>query len=182
MGADYYESEDQKVAVLAKGGVPVGIGAGSTISNAIIDKNARVGGYGSDGCGCRWPAGWVVARMARGEGGQGVGMGARDGRAARRQGRNAFSQLCSCTPSTSCVWTHPSPQPVPSTIVPPPCHDVMTTSQARTSRSSTRRAWPRPRARPRASTSAPALSSSPREASSPTGRSSKAGGRAGSWH
>lgn len=43
MGADYYESEEQKAAVTAAGGVPIGIGEGSTIRNAIIDKNARVG-------------------------------------------------------------------------------------------------------------------------------------------
>ena len=43
MGADYYESDEQRAAALASGGVPVGIGAGSTISNAIVDKNARVG-------------------------------------------------------------------------------------------------------------------------------------------
>ena len=29
--------------LLAEGGVPVGIGEGSVISNAIIDKNARIG-------------------------------------------------------------------------------------------------------------------------------------------
>lgn len=43
MGADYYESEDQKAQLIAEGKVPVGIGAGSTITNAIIDKNARIG-------------------------------------------------------------------------------------------------------------------------------------------
>ncbi|GLC41372.1 Glucose-1-phosphate adenylyltransferase [Pleodorina starrii] len=43
MGADYYESDEQRAALLAAGGVPVGIGANSIISNAIIDKNARVG-------------------------------------------------------------------------------------------------------------------------------------------
>jgi hypothetical protein len=42
-GADYYESDEQKAAVELAGGVPIGIGAGSTISNAIIDKNARIG-------------------------------------------------------------------------------------------------------------------------------------------
>ena len=42
MGADYYESDEQKAVVLAAGGVPIGIGEGSTIMNAIIDKNARV--------------------------------------------------------------------------------------------------------------------------------------------
>lgn len=43
MGADYYESDEQKALVLAAGGVPIGIGAGSIVKNAIIDKNARVG-------------------------------------------------------------------------------------------------------------------------------------------
>lgn len=39
LGADYYETEDQLVA-----GVPaMGIGDGSVIENAIVDKNARVG-------------------------------------------------------------------------------------------------------------------------------------------
>jgi len=43
MGADYYESEAQKEAN-AKGGVPnIGIGRGSIIKGAIIDKNARIG-------------------------------------------------------------------------------------------------------------------------------------------
>ncbi|KAG2439909.1 hypothetical protein HYH02_010538 [Chlamydomonas schloesseri] len=43
MGADYYESDDQRANLLASNGVPVGIGANSYITNAIIDKNARVG-------------------------------------------------------------------------------------------------------------------------------------------
>jgi len=43
IGADYYESDEQKAKVIAEGGVPVGIGEGSVISNAIIDKNARIG-------------------------------------------------------------------------------------------------------------------------------------------
>lgn len=43
MGADFYESEEQRQQLLASGGVPLGIGAGSVITNAIIDKNARVG-------------------------------------------------------------------------------------------------------------------------------------------
>ena len=43
MGADYYESEAQKEAN-ARGGVPnIGIGRGSIIKGAIIDKNARIG-------------------------------------------------------------------------------------------------------------------------------------------
>jgi glucose-1-phosphate adenylyltransferase len=43
IGADYYESEEQRAKVLADGGVPLGIGAGSTIKNCIVDKNARIG-------------------------------------------------------------------------------------------------------------------------------------------
>ena len=43
IGADFYESDEQKAKVIAEGGVPVGIGEGCTISNAIIDKNARIG-------------------------------------------------------------------------------------------------------------------------------------------
>jgi len=43
IGADYYESDEDKAKLLETGGVPVGIGAGSVISNAIIDKNARIG-------------------------------------------------------------------------------------------------------------------------------------------
>ncbi len=43
MGADYYQSDDQRAAVLAAGGVPVGIGEGCTITNAIVDKNACIG-------------------------------------------------------------------------------------------------------------------------------------------
>lgn len=43
MGADFYESDEQREALLAAGRVPVGIGAGSTISNCIVDKNARIG-------------------------------------------------------------------------------------------------------------------------------------------
>lgn len=43
IGADYYESDDKRAAILASGGVPVGIGENTVIENAIIDKNARVG-------------------------------------------------------------------------------------------------------------------------------------------
>lgn len=43
IGADYYESEDQREKVLADGGVPLGIGAGSVVKNCIVDKNARIG-------------------------------------------------------------------------------------------------------------------------------------------
>lgn len=43
MGADFYESEEERHALLAAGKVPMGIGQGTTIRNSIVDKNARIG-------------------------------------------------------------------------------------------------------------------------------------------
>jgi len=43
IGADYYESDDQREAVMKAGGVPLGIGENSTVENCIVDKNARIG-------------------------------------------------------------------------------------------------------------------------------------------
>ncbi|MDX2271692.1 MAG: glucose-1-phosphate adenylyltransferase [Cyanobacteriota bacterium] len=43
MGADYYESSEEREAKLANGIPPLGIGANSHIRNAIVDKNARIG-------------------------------------------------------------------------------------------------------------------------------------------
>ena len=43
IGADYYESEEQRAELLAAGKVPIGIGANTQISNAIVDKNCRIG-------------------------------------------------------------------------------------------------------------------------------------------
>ncbi|CAI5491468.1 unnamed protein product [Closterium sp. Naga37s-1] len=43
MGADYYETEEQQEALIASGGVPIGIGKNVVIHKAIIDKNARIG-------------------------------------------------------------------------------------------------------------------------------------------
>ncbi|MBZ8180277.1 MAG: glucose-1-phosphate adenylyltransferase [Oscillatoria sp. PMC 1051.18] len=43
MGADFYEPFAERQSGLQNGNVPVGIGAGSTIRRAIIDKNARIG-------------------------------------------------------------------------------------------------------------------------------------------
>ena len=43
MGADYYESEEQRERLLQAGRLPIGVGAGSMISNTIVDKNARIG-------------------------------------------------------------------------------------------------------------------------------------------
>ncbi|XP_027188390.1 glucose-1-phosphate adenylyltransferase large subunit 1-like isoform X1 [Cicer arietinum] len=43
MGADYYQTEAEIVALLAAGNVPIGIGRNTKIMNCIIDKNARIG-------------------------------------------------------------------------------------------------------------------------------------------
>ncbi|MED6109869.1 hypothetical protein PIB30_037527 [Stylosanthes scabra] len=43
MGADYYQTEAERAAMLAAGHVPVGIGKDTKIVNCIIDKNARIG-------------------------------------------------------------------------------------------------------------------------------------------
>lgn len=43
MGADFYEPFVERQSGLQEGGVPLGIGAGTTIRRAIIDKNARIG-------------------------------------------------------------------------------------------------------------------------------------------
>jgi glucose-1-phosphate adenylyltransferase len=43
MGADSYESEHERQLIRAKGGVPLGVGIGSTIKAAILDKNVRIG-------------------------------------------------------------------------------------------------------------------------------------------
>src|ERR1041385_991624 len=43
MGADYYQSMEERNADIATGRTPIGIGIGTHIRNAIIDKNARIG-------------------------------------------------------------------------------------------------------------------------------------------
>lgn len=43
MGADINQSEGDRASDLAQGVPPIGIGANSTIRNAIIDKNVRIG-------------------------------------------------------------------------------------------------------------------------------------------
>ena len=43
MGADFYEPFAERQSDLQSGGVPVGIGPGTTIRRAIVDKNARIG-------------------------------------------------------------------------------------------------------------------------------------------
>ena len=46
MGADYYETDDQLAANLARGRPHLGLGKNCRVKGAIIDKNARIG----DGC------------------------------------------------------------------------------------------------------------------------------------
>ncbi|MDA0672372.1 MAG: glucose-1-phosphate adenylyltransferase [Cyanobacteria bacterium] len=43
MGADYYEPMSESSRHLTRGKIPIGIGEGTTIRRAIIDKNARIG-------------------------------------------------------------------------------------------------------------------------------------------
>ena len=43
MGADSYESEAERALERSRGGVPLGIGAGSLVKRAILDKNVRIG-------------------------------------------------------------------------------------------------------------------------------------------
>lgn len=43
MGADYYESDQQREKLISQGKVPIGIGENSIVKNAIVDKNARIG-------------------------------------------------------------------------------------------------------------------------------------------
>ncbi len=43
MGADFYESTPERASCKEVGRTPVGIGEGSTIRRAIVDKNARIG-------------------------------------------------------------------------------------------------------------------------------------------
>lgn len=43
MGADYMETEQELAKLVTKGQVPVGIGSGSLVDGAILDKNCRIG-------------------------------------------------------------------------------------------------------------------------------------------
>nr|CAB3456178.1 unnamed protein product [Digitaria exilis] len=43
MGADYYQTEEERFSELSDGKVPVGVGENTKIRNCIIDKNARIG-------------------------------------------------------------------------------------------------------------------------------------------
>ena len=43
MGADFFESTDERSVLRDRGGIPVGVGQGTTVKRAILDKNARIG-------------------------------------------------------------------------------------------------------------------------------------------
>jgi len=43
MGADYFESREERTVLRERGGTPIGVGQGSTVKRAIIDKNVRIG-------------------------------------------------------------------------------------------------------------------------------------------
>lgn len=43
MGNDFYESSSERDTLKARGEIAAGIGSGTTIRRAIIDKNARIG-------------------------------------------------------------------------------------------------------------------------------------------
>ena len=43
MGSDFFESASDREKLRSSGGIPLGVGEGSTVKRAILDKNARVG-------------------------------------------------------------------------------------------------------------------------------------------
>ena len=43
MGADFFESSDERLILRERGGIPVGVGQGTTVKRAILDKNTRIG-------------------------------------------------------------------------------------------------------------------------------------------
>ena len=43
MGNDFFESSDERAVLRERGGTPVGVGRGTTVKRAILDKNARIG-------------------------------------------------------------------------------------------------------------------------------------------
>jgi glucose-1-phosphate adenylyltransferase len=43
MGADYYESSEERAVLRERGGIPLGVGHGTTVRRAILDKNVRIG-------------------------------------------------------------------------------------------------------------------------------------------
>jgi glucose-1-phosphate adenylyltransferase len=43
MGCDYFESSEERALLRERGGIAMGIGQGTTVKGAIIDKNVRIG-------------------------------------------------------------------------------------------------------------------------------------------
>jgi glucose-1-phosphate adenylyltransferase len=43
MGNDYYESSEERLVLRERGGIPLGVGKGTTVKRAILDKNVRIG-------------------------------------------------------------------------------------------------------------------------------------------
>ena len=43
MGADYFESNEERAILRERGGIPMGVGRGTTVKRAILDKNVRIG-------------------------------------------------------------------------------------------------------------------------------------------
>ena len=43
MGSDFFESSEERTALRNGGGIPLGVGQGTTVKRAILDKNTRIG-------------------------------------------------------------------------------------------------------------------------------------------
>ncbi len=43
MGSDFFESSEERLALRQGGGIPLGVGQGTTVKRAILDKNTRIG-------------------------------------------------------------------------------------------------------------------------------------------
>ena len=43
MGADFFESPEERIELRKGGGTPLGVGEGTTVKRAILDKNTRIG-------------------------------------------------------------------------------------------------------------------------------------------
>lgn len=43
MGADFFESSEERAVLRDRGGIPIGVGRGTTVRKAILDKNVRIG-------------------------------------------------------------------------------------------------------------------------------------------
>ncbi|MCP9847570.1 glucose-1-phosphate adenylyltransferase [Synechococcus sp. Lug-A] len=43
MGADYFESAEERAVLRERGGIPLGVGNGTTVRRSILDKNVRIG-------------------------------------------------------------------------------------------------------------------------------------------